>query len=94
VETTGDEFIPMDSIACLRLLICSDNVESSSSVSDKELSLFITSSIFLDAGRPESTMTLCDVAVRKFRAARKLQQRGTSAGQGTPSNVVMFKKKG
>ena len=38
-------------------------------------------------------MTLSDLAVRKFRAARKLQQRGTSAGQGTRSKVVMFKKK-
>ena len=83
METAGDEFIPMDSIACLKLPICSDNVESLSSVSDKELSLFITSSIFLDAGRPESTMTLCDVAVKKFRAAHTLQQRG-EAGWNQP----------
>ena len=56
METAGDEFIPMDSIACLKL--------------DKELSRFGAARVNYD--------TLY-VAVRKFQAARKVQQRGEAS---------------
>ena len=68
METAGDELIPMDSIACLKL--------------DKELSRFGAARVNYD--------TLY-VAVRKFQAARKVQQRRSkleSAGNDTGDGAI------